>query len=403
MIAGNAPDYLSDGGGTAQSYGDAVDAMRLQGDVTFGFFSDGKSAAVEATLLLCPSGCIIIFSGSLPEQILHDPTAACASAVAQWGSALPLARFYVDEIPQPSYLKSSSKVIDSQTVVFELAPTSITFRCRSDGPELLRSCQSILRELTRRRAALRQRMQLLEAQKATAFDDQQHGAIMDELWDLVFPSSEVLQQAVARSVEPTLKTSVPDWAGKHRNWCLMGFQRPDLPQSDLRGCGVLTLHVLLYLVKEHRDLIFSLLCCQSMRKDGYPFAASVINIIQLLVKELQPDSSGADSLTFLYLARFSDVEHSFAKIVLELSVLVERIWTVWQHRAACRFVKAFSDLNSVQMNSLEYMDYPRVLQSVMHVLATVSSTVPRVILRPTLQSILTFSLLLRPSAPARTP
>jgi hypothetical protein len=204
-------------------------------------------------------------------------------------------------------------------------------------------------------------------------------------------------------VEPTLKTSVPDWAGKHRNWCLMGFQRPDLPQSDLRGCGVLTLHVLLYLVKEHRDLIFSLLCCQSMRKDGYPFAASVINIIQLLIKELQPDSSGADSSTFLYLARFSDVEHSFAKIVLELSVLVERIWTVRQHRAAYRFVKAFSDLNSVQMNSLEYMDYPRVLQSVMHVLSTVSFTVPRVMLRPKLQSILTFSLLLRPSAPARTP
>jgi hypothetical protein len=31
----------------------------------------------------------------------------------------------------------------------------------------------------------------------------------------------------------------------------------------------------------------------------------------------------------MYLARFSDVEHSFFKLVLELSVLIERIWTVW--------------------------------------------------------------------------
>jgi hypothetical protein len=334
MIAGNAPDYLSAGGSAAQSYGDAVDAMRLQGDVTFGFFSDGKAAAVEATLLLCPSGCIAIFPGSLPEQVMNDPAAACASALAQWGNALPLARFYVDEIPQPSYLKSSSKVIDSQTIVFDLPPSTVAFRCRSDGPELLRSCQSILRELARRKAALRQQLQLLGSQKATAFDNQQHGAVMDELWNLVFPSPEALHQAVSRSVEPSLKTSVPDWAGKHRNWCLMGFQRPDLPQSDLRGCGVLTLHVLLYFVKEHRDLIFSLLCCQSMRKDGYPFAASVINIIQLLIKELQPDSGGADSLMFLYLARFSDVEHSFDKLVLELSVLVERIWTVCRPHTA---------------------------------------------------------------------
>jgi hypothetical protein len=373
MIAGNAPDYLSAGGGAAQSYGDAVDAMRLQGDVTFGFFSDGKATAVEATLILCHSGCIVIFAGSLPEQVLNDPDAACAAASAQWGTALPLARFYVDEIPQPSYLKSSNKVIDSQTVVFELPPSNVAFRCRSDGPELLRSCQSILRELTRRKAALRQRMQLLESQKATAFDDHQHGAIMDELWTVIFPSPEALHQAVSRSVEPSLKTSVSDWAGKHRNWCLMGFQRPDLPQSDLRGCGVLTLHVLLYFVKEHRDLIFSLLCCQSMRKDGYPFAASVINIIQLLIKELQPDSGGADSLMFLYLARFSDVEHSFEKLVLELSVLVERIWTVRMPCGASNFVCVFS-VSFVQMNNLEYMDYPRVLQSVMHILSTVSFT-----------------------------
>lgn len=344
MIAGNAPDYLSAGGSTAQSYGDAVDAMRLRGDVTFGFFSDGKAAAVEATLLLCPSGCIAIFAGSLPERVLNDPDAACAAALAQWGTALPLARFYVDEIPQPSYLKSSNKVIDSQTVVFELPPSNITFRCRNDGPELLRSCQSILRELTRRRSALRQRMQLLESQKGTAFNDQEHGAIMDELWALAFPSPEALHQVVSRSVEPSLKTSVPDWAGQHRNWCLMGFQRPDLPQSDLRGCGVLTLHVLLYFVKEHRDLIFSLLCCQSMRKDGYPFAASVINIIQLLIKELQPDSGGADSFMFLYLARFSDVEHSFDKLVLELSVLVERIWTVGQPFGLSNIVTAFSEI-----------------------------------------------------------
>ena len=332
MIAGNAPDFLSAGGSTAVSYGDAVDRMRLQGDVVFGLFSDGKAAAVEATLLLCPSGCVILFAGSLPEQVFNDPAAARALAEAQWGTTLPLARFYLDEIPQPSYLKTSSKVIDSQIIVFELAPSHVTFRCRSDGPELLRSCQSILRELSDRKAALRLHMRYLEGQKALAYDDKQHGAIMDDLWTLVFPTPEALHQAVQRSVEPSLKTAVPDWAGKQRNWCLMGFQRQDLPQSDLRGCGVLTLHVLHYMVKVHRDLLFSLLCCQSQRKDGYPLAASVINIIQLLIKGLQPDASGADSLLFLYLARFGDVEHIFEKLVLELSVLVERIWTVRQQQ-----------------------------------------------------------------------
>jgi hypothetical protein len=348
MIAGNAPDFLSSGGSTAQSYGDVVDGMRLRGDVAFGLFSDGKAAAVEATLLLCSSGCIVIFAGLLPEQVLHDPDAACASALALWGSALPLARFYVDEIAQPSYLKASSRSVDSQTIVFELPPTSVTFRCHSDGPELLRSCQSILGELTCRKAALRQRLHALEAYKATPFDAQQHDPIMDELWSVVFNTPEVLQQAVSRSVEPSLKTSVPDWAGKQRNWCLMGFQRQDLPQSDLRGCGVLTLHVLLYFVKEHRDLIFSLLCCQSMRKNGYPFAASVINIIQFLIRDLQPDSSGADSLLFFYLARFSDVDNSFAKLVLELSVLVERIWTVGQKamRSACLHLTLVADEQS---------------------------------------------------------
>ena len=40
MVAGNAPDFLSAGGGTAESYGDAVDRMRLQGDVLLGIFSD---------------------------------------------------------------------------------------------------------------------------------------------------------------------------------------------------------------------------------------------------------------------------------------------------------------------------------------------------------------------------
>jgi hypothetical protein len=327
MIAGNAPDFVSSGG-SAHSYGDVVDGMRLQGDVAFGLFCDGKSAAVEATLLLCSSGCIVIFAGVLPEQVLRDSDVACATALAQWGSALPLARFYVDEITQPSYLKSGSKSVDVQTIVFELPPTNITFRCYGDGPELLRSCQSILRELTCRRAALRTHIQLLESYKATSFDAEQHSAIMDELWSQIFPTPEALHQAVSRSVEPSLKTCVPDWAGKQRNWCLMGFQRQDLPQSDLRGCGVLTLHVLLHFVRENRDLMFSILCCQSMRKNGYPFAASVINIIQHLIKELQPDSSGADSLLFMYLARFSDVEHSFFKLVLELSVLIERIWTV---------------------------------------------------------------------------
>jgi len=349
MVAGNAPDFLSAGGGTAESYGDAVDRMRLQGDVLLGIFSDGKAVAVEATLLLCPSGCVIVFAGSLPEQVFDDPVAARAMAEAHWGTALPLARFYIDEIPQPSYLKTSSKVIDSQTVVFELAPTHVTFRCRSDGPELLRSCQSILRELSDRKAALRLHMQHLEAQKALAFDDQQHGAIMDELWALVFPTQEALQQAVQRSVEPSLKSSVPDWAGKQRNWCLMGFQRHDLPQSDLRGCGVLTLHVLLYMIKGHRDLMFSLLCCQTQRKDGYPLAASVINIIQLLIKGLQPDSSGADSLLFLYLARFSDVEHSFDKLVLELSILVERIWTVGS--SSCRCLPIYCIHSNVSVGS----------------------------------------------------
>lgn len=348
MIAGNAPDYMSAGGSTAQSYGDVVDGMRLHGDVAFGFFSDGKAAAVEATLILCPSGCIVIFSGTLTEQVMLDPSAACASAASQWGAALPLARFYVDETPQPSYLKTGSKSIDSQAIVFELSPTNITFRCRSDGPELLRSCQSIIRGIAGRKAALRQRLHFLESLKATSFDNQQHGAIMDELWNLVFPTPEALNQAVSRSLEPTLKTSVPDWAGKHRNWCLLGFQRQDLPQSDLRGCGVLTLHVLLYFVKEHRDLIFSLLCCQSMRKNGYPFAASVINIIQFLIRDLQPDSSGADSLLFFYLARFSDVDNSFAKLVLELSVLVERIWTVGQKamRSACLHLTLVADEQS---------------------------------------------------------
>jgi hypothetical protein len=266
--------------------------------------------------------------------VLNDPAVACASASAQWATALPLARFYVDEIPQPAYLKSGSKAVDPQTIVFELPPTSVTFRCLSDGPELLRSCQSIRRELSSRRAQLRQRITVLEAYKATAFDAQEHDGVMDELWSAVFPTQEVLHQAVTRSVEPSLQTSVPDWAGKQRNWCLMGFQRQDLPQSDLRGCGVLTLHVLLHFVRENRDLVFSILCCQSMRKNGYPFAASVINIIQHLIKELQPDSSGSDSPLFLFLARFSDVEHSFAQLVLELSVLIERIWTVGLSRRA---------------------------------------------------------------------
>jgi hypothetical protein len=328
MVAGNAPDYLSAGGSTSLSYGDAVDRMRLQGDVVLGTFSDGRGTPVEATLLLFQSGSIVIFAGILPEQVLHSPMAAFEASSAQWGSTLPLARFYIDEIPQPSYLKVSSKAIDSQTIIFEVPPAPINFRCHSDGPELLRSCQSILRDVASRKAALRQRILHLESLKAISYDDKEHGPIMDELWETVFPTAEALHQAVSRSVEPSLKAPVPDWAGKQRNWCLMGFQRHDLPQSDLRGCGVLTLHVLLYFVKEHRDLVFSLLCCQSMRKDGYPLAASVINIIQLLIKELKPDSSGADSLLFLFLSRFSDVEHIFEKLVLELSVLVERIWTV---------------------------------------------------------------------------
>jgi hypothetical protein len=75
-----------------------------------------------------------------------------------------------------------------------------------------------------------------------------------------------------------------------------------------------------------------------MRKNGYPFAASVINIIQFLIKDLQPDSSGADSMLFFYLARFSDVDNSFAELVLELSVLLERIWTVGRRCAARAFM-----------------------------------------------------------------
>lgn len=173
--------------------------------------------------------------------------------------------------------------------------SGVVLRVQLDGAavaeqECVRAIQREHERYAQRRVTVHRRLTQLLSLRAAVFspEDQENRAIISSMW----------QHIKGKTSSPPPLT--PDEAAEDRklwgsgsqipgeDWADLGFQRGDSPHSDLRGSGLLGLHLLEYYARTESAMAVSLVEAYRERKLGYPFAAAGINLTQLLVSLLLP-------------------------------------------------------------------------------------------------------------------
>ncbi|EGG21434.1 engulfment and cell motility ELM family protein [Cavenderia fasciculata] len=158
-----------------------------------------------------------------------------------------------------------------------------------------------------------QQMKLFNQFRSTSYDNtnSDHEARLEELWNALYPGQP--------------------FERKSPKWKDFGFQSED-PTRDFRGMGMLGLHNLIHLVKNHRVWVDSILDSQR----DYPFAVAGINISSLLFGVLnitdeslqQPWYSPFWNSTFMIMlcSMSRETDCAFEELYFQVFKLLDHVW-----------------------------------------------------------------------------
>jgi hypothetical protein len=130
-------------------------------------------------------------------------------------------------------------------------------------------------------------LMLVISSSTQPFTIENHEPLLKELWVLLThalcpPGSEAYVEDPTTTYSPVSET-----------WTAFGFQQKD-PVSDIRGGGVLCIHLLTYFLREHGAVAAAMMTTQQQTmtsraaiatsgiSKAYPFAAAGINVTRVL-------------------------------------------------------------------------------------------------------------------------
>eukprot|EP00499_Haloplacidia_sp_CaronLabIsolate_P011551 CAMPEP_0196779736 /NCGR_PEP_ID=MMETSP1104-20130614/6556_1 /TAXON_ID=33652 /ORGANISM="Cafeteria sp., Strain Caron Lab Isolate" /LENGTH=254 /DNA_ID=CAMNT_0042149919 /DNA_START=196 /DNA_END=960 /DNA_ORIENTATION=+ len=136
-----------------------------------------------------------------------------------------------------------------------------------------------------------------EERRLTPFEsgNVEHEKMLVELWTLLRPGVQLEDRYT-------------------RQWGDIGFQGRH-PSSDFRGMGMLGLHHMLFLAREHTVRAQGLVV-DTMRDNGYPFAITSINVTSFALHLLQRRALSAHFVRTSPESAFGDFAQVYARLML---------------------------------------------------------------------------------------